>query len=94
MYNGIQIIDCNGMDLTKGQTPQTITGLYKKVQDALSKDVDVVAVNCKWGTKKVSPIHTFAIQLYDDTIVCTASTLQMWITSSDVVTIENMAPSN
>lgn len=95
MYNGIQTIDCNGLDLLKGDTPQTITGLYKKVQDAMTKNVEIIATNCIWGTgKPITPISVFAIQIASDTIICTASTLQIVISAQDVVVIENMAPSN
>lgn len=87
---GYILIDCGGTDLTKGETPQTINGLYARCQEALASGKSVLADNCKWGTKPVTPIQTFLIQLYEDTIVATASTLQLWITNEDVVTIQNM----
>ena len=30
-YSGYQIIDCDGLNLLGGSTPQTKTGLYKKM---------------------------------------------------------------
>ena len=32
MNGGYIMIDCTGLDLTKGSTEQTITGLYSKVK--------------------------------------------------------------
>lgn len=87
---GYILIDCGGMDLTKGETPQTINGLYARCQEALESGKAILADNCKWGTKPVTPFSTLAIQLYDDTVVATANTLQIWVTNEDVVTIVNL----
>lgn len=90
MNGGYILIDCKGLDLTKGSTPQTITGIYKTVQDAYGKKKPIYADNCVWGTDGyVTPINVLAIQ-FPDYIICTASTLQIVITSSDVVTIINL----
>ena len=92
MYNGGYImVDCGGLDLTKGETPQTISGLYSKVKKAMLSGKPMYATNCIWGTgKPISPIQTFAIQLYSDEIYCTASTLQVRVKDTNVVTIVNM----
>lgn len=92
MHNpGYIMVDCKEMDLTKGQIPQTISGLYKRVQAAMETGKPIFATNTIWGTgKPVSPIQTFAIQLLEDTVVCTASTLQIWINEEDTVSIANM----
>lgn len=88
--NGYITVDCEGLDLTKGETPQTITGLYNKVQDAIKSGKPIYAVNCNWDSIPVSPVQTFAINITASTVVCTASTLQIWLTNEDVVTISNM----
>lgn len=94
MYNpGYIMIDCKGLDLTKGSTPQTITGIYDKLQDALMAKKETLACHCVWGdTGPVTPISVLLTTPAENTIVATASTLQVVVTSEDVVTIVNMAP--
>lgn len=92
MNGGYVMIDCTGIDLLKGETPQTVTGLYAKVQVAMQTGKPIYAGNMIWGSgKPVTPVQVFAIQ-FDDMVICTASTLQVRVNSSDVVTIVNMAP--
>ena len=94
MNGGYVMIDCTGIDLTKGETPQTVTGLYKKVQTAMQTGKPIYAGGMIWGSgKPVTPVQVFCIQLYDDEVYCTASTLQVRVKNTDVVTIGNMAPS-
>ena len=90
MNGGYFMIDCEGLDLIKGQTPQTIPGLYKRVQTAMKSNKPIFAVNCIWDTNGlVTPLNTFVIQ-FDGYVICTASTFQITITPSDVVTIVSM----
>lgn len=94
MESGYIMIDCGGMDLTSGSS-QTITGLYARLTEARATDKMVIACNMVWGDSgKVSPTPVIMTAPYENTYVCAASTLQIYITSADVVTIENMAPSN
>jgi len=86
---GYVMIDCTGLDLTKS-TAQSITGLYNKVKTAMQSGKMIYAVNANWGGKNITPISVFAIQTSDDTITCTASTLQVIVTNADSVTINNM----
>ncbi len=86
------MVDCTGLDLTKGSTEQTINGLYARVKDAMAMNKEIIAYNCNWGGLPVTPIGCMAIQVLSNTIVATASTLQIWITSADKVTIVNLAP--
>ena len=91
MHGGYIMIDCAGLDLTKGETEQTISGMYARVREAMKTGKPIFAENCIWGAgKPISPIQTFAIQLYDDEIYCTASTLQIRVKNTDKVTIGNM----
>lgn len=89
MIGGYAMIDCTGLDLIKGNTPQTINGLYQKVKDTMASGKAIFACNCNWDGAFVSPIQTFGIE-FDGYIIATASTLQIKVTSSDVVTIINM----
>ena len=88
---GYILVDCTGLDLTKGSTPQTITGIYEKVQKAMKTGKEIRACNCIWGTGlDVTPISVMAIQIDSTTVICTASTLQIIVTTSDVITINNL----
>lgn len=87
---GYVIVDCKGLDLTKGSTEQTITGIYKNVQSAMKAKKQILAENCLWGVLPVTPIAVFAIQLSETTICVTSSTLQVYITNADIITISNM----
>ena len=95
MYNpGYIMINCKGLDLTKGSTPQTITGIYERMQDARTANKETLACHCVWGdTGPVTPISVLlTTPAGEGTIVATSSNLQIWVTSEDVVTIVNVAP--
>ena len=78
------------MDLTKGATEQTITGLYKTVKSAFKADKPIFAYNAIWGEKGiVSPIQVFVFD-FGTYFVCTTSTLQINVTNQDKVTITNL----
>lgn len=92
MNGGFIQIDCTGLDLLKGTTPQTVEGLYQRVKVAMGIGKPIMAYNAIWGTgRAVTPILTFAID-WGDFIICTASTLQIVINPDDSVIINNMAP--
>lgn len=94
MDAGIIMVDCKGLDLLAEST-QEISGLYARLTEARATDKVVVAHNIVWGDSgKTSPIPVILTAPYENTYVCAASTLQIYVTSADVVTIENMAPSN
>lgn len=88
--NGYIMVDCTGLDLIKGSTPQTINGLYQKCIAACNTGKPIYCVNAVWDDKGVvTPIEVLIVQ-FDGYVIATASTLQIIVTSSDVVTIENM----
>lgn len=90
MNGGYVMIDCTGLDITKGSTEQTITGIYEKTQSCMNTGKPIFANNCVWGTDGiVTPIAVMAIQ-FSGYIIVTASTLQIVITSGDVITINNL----
>lgn len=90
MRGGYFLIDCTGLDLTKGSTDQTISGIYDKVKTAMESNKPIYAVNCNWNSVFVSPIQIFAIVTDTNQITCTAATLQIVVKSTDVITITNM----
>lgn len=86
---GYTVVDCTGLDLIKGSTEQTITGIYKKVQSAVKTDKMIIADNCNWDGRVVTPIQCFAID-FGDYYIITSSTLQIYVRKTDVVTITNL----
>ena len=73
---------------------QTITGLYANIQAAIETGKPIYATNMVWGeVSDISPVQIFTVQ-FDDYVICTASTLQVIVTTEDGVTINNLAPSN
>ena len=91
MNGGYQMIDCQGLNLLGGSTPQTKTGLYKKMQKALKDNKPVYAYNCIYGEgHPMTPIQIFAQQEDANTIVATSSILQIWIAKTDSVTIASL----
>lgn len=94
MFNGGYVmIDCTGLDLIKGLTPQTIGGIYAKTEKAIATGKPLYACGCNWDGKDVTPVQVFAIY-FGDKIYCTASTLQIIIDTDDSIIINNMAPAN
>ena len=91
MNGGYVLIDCKGMDLTKGSTEQTISGIFARVKEAEKTGKPIYAVNCVWGTNGgVSPIIVMTMDASETLVICTASTLQIYVNSTDVVTIVSM----
>ncbi len=83
-------IDCSGLDLTKGSTEQTISGLYNTVKSAFNANKPVFVYNANWGENGiVSPIQVFIID-FGTQFICTSSTLQVIVTKKDKVTINNL----
>lgn len=90
MNGGYSMIDCTGLDLTKGSAEQTISGIYSGTQKCMESGKPIFANNCVWGTDGiVTPIAVMAIQ-FPGYIIVTASTLQIVITENDVITITNL----
>ena len=90
--SGYALIDCTGLDLIKGSTPQTLTGMYDRLKEVMALNKPLIAVNCNWDGKFVTPVNVFAIEISSGTIIVTSSTLQIIVTNadSDNVTINNM----
>ena len=95
MKAGYVLVNVSGLDLTS-ESAQTIAGLYDKCAAAMKTGKLIIAENIIWGNDGViTPIPVFAIDMGSPYgIYLTASTLQIRVSPSDVVTILNMAPSN
>ena len=90
MNGGYVMIDCTGLDLTKGSTEQSISGIYARTQNCMRTGKPIFANNCVWGSNgTVTPIGVMVVQ-FPDYVIVTASTLQIIITDSDTITINNL----
>lgn len=91
MKSGVFMVDCGGLNLL-AESAQTVTGLYERVKAALKANKPVFAYNVLFGTNNpMTPIGVMVNFESSDSelLICTASTLQIRITSADVVTIVN-----
>lgn len=90
MNGGYVMIDCTGLDLTKGSTEQNLPGIYSDTQNCMNSGKPIFANNCVWGADgNVTPIAVMAIQ-FPGYIIVTASTLQIVIGENDTITIVNL----
>ena len=89
MKGGYYLIDCKGLDLIKGLTPQTIPGLRADVEKALASNKPVIACNCVWDEGPASPVAVLLTHVGDN-IIATACTLQIIVSEASVVTINNL----
>ena len=89
MKGGYINIDCSGLDLTKGSTEQTITGLYQTVKSAFKANKPIFTYNAISGVNGVSPIQVYVVD-FSTYFVCNTSTLQIKVTNQDKVTITNL----
>lgn len=88
---GYVMLDCTGLDLTKGsQTTQEISGLFARIKDAYASKKLVIAENCAWDNTILSPVACFINPYSSSMFIVTASTLQVRVTSDDEVTVWNM----
>lgn len=91
MNGGYVLIDCTGLDLIKGSTEQSIPGIFKKVKDAEKTGKPIFCVNAVWGDNgKMSPMNIMTMDASADLVICTSSTLQIYVNKTDVVTIVNL----
>ena len=87
MNSGYFLIDCTGLDL-KGETTQTVVGLYQKCAAALASGKPSYAGNVAWGDEKTTPIAVM-LTVDDGKITASACTLRLDIASDDSVKINN-----
>ena len=91
MNGGYVLIDSKGLDLIKGSTEQTISGIFARVKEAEKTGKPIYATNCVWDTNGgVSPINIMTMDASETLVICTASTFQIYVNSNDVVTIVSM----
>lgn len=93
MNGGYVMIDCKGLNLLS-EASQTIDGLYEKSAEALATGKPIIVNNCEYGDGvPMTPTPVMGIEEEEDgtsTIVFTASTLQIRVSSDDSVEIVDL----
>lgn len=88
MTGGYILADCTGIDLTGGDTPQTVDGIWDKAVAALESNKPIIAKGCVYGTGvPVSPVPVFGWYIDTDEIVMVGATLHIHIKDDDTLTI-------
>lgn len=88
---GYAMIDCKGLNLLGGSTPQTISGIYAESLTAITSGKAIFAHNCIYGNgHDMSPVAVMGQIESEDTVIFTASILQIIVKNDDTVTIESL----
>lgn len=85
---GYVMFDCQGLDLSSS-SEQKKDGIYEEALKAIALNKPVVAINCFYGTARFSPVPV-TVHMSDSTIIASANVLQVFITSGDVCTVQNL----
>lgn len=89
---GYIIIDCKGLDLTGGSTPQSISGSWKTAVNAITSGKPIVAENCIYGTGvPVSPVPCFGWYISSSEIVIVGATLHIHVKNDNTITVLDVA---
>ena len=92
MNGGYFLLDCGGLDLTGGSTPQEIAGCWSRAKTALSTGKPIVAHNCVYGTGvPVSPVTCFGWYINTDEIVIVGATLHIHVKDDDTLIVIDVA---
>ena len=90
MNGGYVIIDGSGVDVTKGATEQSVTGFYAELISAKKTGKPVFIGNMLAGAGvSMSPVQGF-IKTGEGSASFTFSTLQINVTSADVITVTDL----
>lgn len=94
MNGGYYLVDCKNLDLTGGDTPQTISGIWNKAKTAIATGKPIIAENCIYGTGvPVSPVTCFGWYISSTEIVIVGATLHIHIKNDDTLTVLDVAAS-
>lgn len=90
MNGGYVLIDGSGVDVSKGATEQTVTGFYAELLSAKKTGKPVFIGNMLAGTGvSMSPVQGF-IKTGEGSASFTFSTMQINVTSADVITVTDL----
>lgn len=92
MNGGYCLVDCKGLDLTGGSTPQTIAGIWDLAVNALKTGKPIVAENTVYGSGvPVSPVTCFGWYISTTEIVIVGATIHVHIKNDNTVTTLDVA---
>lgn len=94
---GYCMVDCKGLNLLGGSTPQSIAGLYDDCVKALASGKAIFAHNCIYGTgHPTSPVAVMGQRESEHEIIFTSSILQICVTdaATNNVTINSLLNAN
>lgn len=86
MNGGYTILDAGGIDLTETD-PQEIDGAWERTQAAMSTGKPIIAHNCNYGDKPVSPVPVFGWGIATDEVVLVGATLHIHVKDDDTCTV-------
>ena len=88
MNSGYSMFNCRGLDLSSA-AEQKKDGIYADAIKALALNKPVWAYNCNYGGAEFSPVPVMC-HMSGTTIIASAGVLQVFITSGDVCTVQNL----
>ena len=94
---GYSMVDCKGLNLLGGSTPQTITGLFDECVKALKSGKAVFAHNCIYGEgHPMTPVAVMGQRESEHEIIFTSSILQIHVTddATNNVTVVSLLSAN
>lgn len=89
MNGGYVMFDCAGLDLAESD-PQEITGIHARALKAIATGKPVSAVNCNYDGAEFTPVPV-ACHMAGTTVIASFGVLQVFITSADSCTVQNLA---
>ena len=94
MKGGYYLLNAKGLDLTGGDTPQTIAGSWENAKKAINSGKPIVACNCVYGTGvPVSPVTCFGWFISTTEIVIVGATLHIHVKNDNTCTVLDVIPS-
>lgn len=84
--NGYITVDCDELELTY-EGAQSRTGIWKRAVDAIKAQKPIVAYNCFYADKPVSPVPCFGWYIGVDEIVIVGATLHIHVKDNDTATV-------
>lgn len=88
MNGGYVMFDCRGLDLSSA-SEQKKDGIYADALRAVQLNKPVSAYNCNYDGADFTPVPV-ACHMAGDTIIASFGTLQVFITTADVCTVQNL----
>lgn len=86
---GYILIDFNELNFTNTESSQSVAGLYNRLKEAINLGKSVIAVNCKIGNVKSTPISMAVADYNQTTVIALSNTLSIYVDNADKVVIES-----